>query len=65
MESKKCPDCQGELTQIKLVGRGWENPLSRIAVELVFFGLLAGQKSNPKNFWIESHQLDSNYQVVL
>ena len=30
---KKCPDCQGDLTKIKLFGRGWENPITNMAVD--------------------------------
>jgi len=39
MIDRKCPDCNGELTKITLFGRGWENPISGIAVdtELSFY----------------------------
>jgi hypothetical protein len=39
MADKKCPDCQGNLGEIKLIGEGWENPLSgvQIQTELVSF----------------------------
>lgn len=33
MAHKKCPDCNGELTKIKLFGRSWENPLSGAAID--------------------------------
>jgi hypothetical protein len=33
MSEKQCPDCKGELTEIKLFGRGWENPISGVAVD--------------------------------
>jgi hypothetical protein len=33
MTDKKCPDCDGELIKIKLISRGWENPISGIAVD--------------------------------
>ena len=28
-----CPDCGGRLRPIKLFGRGWENPISGVAIE--------------------------------
>ena len=34
MTNKKCSDCNGELTQIKLFGRGWENPVSGVAIDI-------------------------------
>jgi hypothetical protein len=39
MSDKKCPDCGDELEKIILFGRGWENPISKVAVdaELSFF----------------------------
>ena len=30
---RTCPDCNGELAGIKLIGRGWENPLSKLAID--------------------------------
>jgi hypothetical protein len=33
MEYDKCTNCSGELTWIKLIGRGWENPLTGAAIE--------------------------------
>jgi hypothetical protein len=33
MEDRECPDCKGMLTGIKLIGTGWENPLTGIAVQ--------------------------------
>jgi hypothetical protein len=33
MTDKKCPDCNGELTKIKLFGRGWQNPITGLAVD--------------------------------
>jgi len=33
MTTKTCPDCKIELTRIKLFGRGWENPLTRGAID--------------------------------
>jgi hypothetical protein len=33
MADKKCPDCNGDLTKIILFGRGWENPISGIAID--------------------------------
>jgi predicted RNA-binding Zn-ribbon protein involved in translation (DUF1610 family) len=33
MTNRKCPDCGGEMTQIKLFGRSWENPLSGVALD--------------------------------
>ncbi len=33
MTHTTCPDCQGELKPIKLIGRGWENPISKIAAD--------------------------------
>jgi hypothetical protein len=33
MPPKTCPDCHGELAQVKLFGRSWENPLTKVAVE--------------------------------
>ena len=33
MTDKKCPDCNGELTEIKLFGRSWENPISGMAID--------------------------------
>jgi len=33
MTNKKCPDCNGELPQIKLIGRGWANPITGVALD--------------------------------
>jgi len=33
MADRECPDCKGKLTAIKLIGTGWENPLTGIAVQ--------------------------------
>jgi hypothetical protein len=33
MNDINCPDCHGELTKITLFGRGWENPITGIAVD--------------------------------
>jgi hypothetical protein len=33
MEDRQCPDCKGKLTGIKLIGSGWENPISGIGVQ--------------------------------
>jgi hypothetical protein len=33
MTHNNCPDCNGELTKIKLFGRGWENPISGVAID--------------------------------
>ena len=33
MTDRACPDCNGKLTEIKLIGTGWENPLTGIAVQ--------------------------------
>ena len=33
MADRECPDCKGRLTEIKLIGTGWENPLTGIAVQ--------------------------------
>jgi uncharacterized protein YbaR (Trm112 family) len=33
MADRECPDCKGKLTGIKLIGTGWENPLTGIAVQ--------------------------------
>ena len=52
MTDRICPDCTGKLDKIKLIGDGWQNPLSGIAIqtELQFYagedterGLLSGQ----------------------
>jgi hypothetical protein len=39
MRARTCPDCKGKLIRIKLLGTGWENPLSQMVVqaELKFF----------------------------
>ena len=33
MADRECPDCKGKLTAIKLIGAGWENPLTGIGVQ--------------------------------
>jgi hypothetical protein len=33
MADRDCPDCKGKLTGIKLIGTGWENPLTGIAIQ--------------------------------
>jgi len=33
MTHNECPDCNGELAKIKLIGRGWENPISGVAID--------------------------------
>ena len=33
MTDRECPDCKGKLTEIKLIGTGWENPLTGLAVQ--------------------------------
>jgi hypothetical protein len=47
MTHETCPDCQGELIRIKLYGRGWENPISGIAIEtdLQFYAEAEAQRS--------------------
>lgn len=30
---RNCPDCGGDLEHIKVVGRGWRNPISGIAID--------------------------------
>jgi hypothetical protein len=30
---RQCPDCNGELVNIKLFGRGWQNPISGSAID--------------------------------
>jgi hypothetical protein len=33
MSNHTCPDCKVELTPIQLFARGWENPLTGVAVD--------------------------------
>jgi DNA-directed RNA polymerase subunit RPC12/RpoP len=36
MADQKCPDCSGELVKVKVFGRGWENPISKLAIDAEF-----------------------------
>ena len=33
MANNKCPDCNGELTQILVYGRGWQNPITGMGID--------------------------------
>jgi hypothetical protein len=46
MTERVCPDCKGELSEIKLIGTGWENPLTGIAIqtELRIFSAAQAQR---------------------
>jgi uncharacterized protein YbaR (Trm112 family) len=43
-----CPDCKGRLKEVKLIGIGWENPLTRIALqtELTIFSEAQAQRGS-------------------
>ena len=32
-QGRECPDCNGRLEQIKLIGEGWMNPISKIVLQ--------------------------------
>jgi hypothetical protein len=61
MTDKKCPDCNGELTKIKLIGRGWENPLSGAAIdtELRFYAENQAQRGRWSSMFKPKGRIES------
>lgn len=46
--ANQCPDCNGELSAIKLFGRGWKNPISGAAIdaELIYYADAEAERSS-------------------
>jgi hypothetical protein len=55
-QAVQCPDCGGNLTAIKLFGRGWENPVSGAAIdaEVVHYAEADAQRSTFKSMFTEA-----------